>query len=112
MREEKNHMTNDPSDNVGTRLLFENERVRVWDLALEPGETLPRHIHRNDFLFIVINGGSLVHANPDDPTDRQAVSYTDDQVVSIEANGGTVHQPLTNVGSAPYRNLVIELKQP
>ena len=105
-------MTDDPSDNIGTRLLFENERVRVWDLALAPGETLPRHIHRHDFLFVVINGCELVHANPDDPTDRHAVTYTDDQVVFIEANGGTVHQPLTNVGAAPYRNLVIELKQP
>ena len=30
-------MTPIPSDQVGTRLMFENERVRVWDLALAPG---------------------------------------------------------------------------
>jgi mannose-6-phosphate isomerase-like protein (cupin superfamily) len=105
-------MASDPSDNVGTRLLFENERVRVWDLALAPGETLQRHIHRLDYLFIVVNGGALVHANPNDPADRHAVTYNDDQVVFIEANGGVVHQPLTNIGSTPYRNLVVELKQP
>lgn len=79
-----------------------------WSRSYSP----PRHIHRHDFLFIVIAGGSLVHANPHDPIDRQAVIYADDQVVFIEANSGTVHQPLTNVGAAPYRNLVIELKQP
>ena len=26
------------SDAVGTKLLFENDRVRVWDLRLAPGE--------------------------------------------------------------------------
>ena len=26
------------SEKVGTRLLFENERVRVWDLQLAPGQ--------------------------------------------------------------------------
>ena len=26
---------------VGTRLLFENERIRVWDITLEPGQRLP-----------------------------------------------------------------------
>jgi len=27
--------------------MFENERVRVWDLALEPGESLAKHIYRH-----------------------------------------------------------------
>ena len=31
---------------VGTRLLFENERIRVWDITLEPGERLPFHRRR------------------------------------------------------------------
>ena len=37
---------------VGTRLLFENERVRVWDLAL--AEWLESHIHRDGFFFLVV----------------------------------------------------------
>jgi hypothetical protein len=28
----------EPSDRIGTELLFENDRVRVWDMVLEPGE--------------------------------------------------------------------------
>ncbi len=104
-------MSNEPTAQVGTRLMFENDRIRVWDLALAPGEALATHIHRDDFAFIVVNGGSLVHADPDNPADRHAVTYVDDQVVFIEAHGGVVHQRLTNVGTQPYRNFVIELKE-
>jgi mannose-6-phosphate isomerase-like protein (cupin superfamily) len=91
--------------------MFENERVRVWDLALQPGESLEKHIHRHDFLFIVVQGGSLRHIDPENPSNDQAVSYEDDQVVFIEAGDGTVHNELVNVGTKPYRNFVIEIKQ-
>jgi mannose-6-phosphate isomerase-like protein (cupin superfamily) len=98
------------TDRVGTRLLFENDRVRVWDLALAPGEWLEGHRHRDDFLFIVAQGGHLRHADPNSPADGHEVRYADGQVVFIEAHGDTVHQRLTNIGDAPYRNFVIELK--
>ena len=48
-------MATEPSAQVGTRVMFENERVRVWDLALAPGESIAKHIHRNDFFFIVVS---------------------------------------------------------
>ena len=92
-------------------MLFENDHVRVWDLALAPGEWLESHIHRDDFLFIVVNGGHLRHADPDDPADAHEVRYEDNQVVFLNAaDGGTLHHRLTNIGTAPYRNYVIELK--
>jgi hypothetical protein len=33
------------SRKVGTRLLFENDAIRVWEIALEPGDVLPMHRH-------------------------------------------------------------------
>ena len=47
------------STEVGTQLLFENERVRVWDLSLKPGESTGLHRHENDYFFVVIGGGTL-----------------------------------------------------
>jgi len=105
-------MASDPSGQVGTRLLFENERVRVWDLALAPGETLESHVHHLDFCFIVLRGGQLRHVHPDGPAQDQNVNYETDQVVFLEAGEGLLHHPLVNVGETPYRNLVIELKGP
>jgi hypothetical protein len=101
----------EPSENVGTRLMFENERVRVWDLALQPGEAVEKHIHRLDYFFVVIEGGSLRHVDPENPANDRAVNFEDDFVKFNEAEeGGTIHHRLVNVGDKPYRNLVIELK--
>ena len=99
-----------PESNVGTRLLFENERVRVWDLALHPGEFLERHVHHDDFLFVVTDGGSLKHIVPGQPELDRAVQYDDGLVVFHEAGAGIVHNRLVNIGDKFYRNIVIELK--
>ena len=92
--------------------MFENERVRVWDLALAPGESLEKHVHHNDYLFVVINGGgALRHVDPENPENDRGMQYETDQVVFLEAGSGLIHHELVNVGDSPYRNLVIELKQ-
>jgi len=103
-------MATEPTGNVGTKLLFENERIRVWDLALQPSEALEKHVHHEDYVFIVLEGGSLVHVDDEDAGKDVAVHYTTDQVVWLEAGEGLVHNKLVNVGDKPYRNLVIELK--
>ena len=33
---------------VGTKLLFENERIRVWEMRLAPGERSQLHEHHHD----------------------------------------------------------------
>ncbi len=81
-------MASEPSEQVGTRLLFENARIRVWDLALAPGESLPTHIHRHDYCFIVVQGGALLHVDPDNPANTEEVYYEDDQVVFLEVGNG------------------------
>lgn len=105
-------MTPEPGNQVGTRLMFENERVRVWDLALAPGEALGAHVHQRDFCFIVVQGGHLQHVHPAGPAQTQDVQYEADQVVFLEAGEGLLHHKLVNVGDTPYRNFVIELKDP
>jgi hypothetical protein len=101
-------------DEVGTRLLFENEVIRVWDLSLAPGESLPKHVHRLPFCFIVAQGGHLQHAEPGRPETARDVNYEDNLVVysdpTTQEGGEAVHLRLTNVGDAPYQNYVIEFK--
>jgi beta-alanine degradation protein BauB len=100
-----------PSEQVGTRLLFENERVRVWDLALAPGESLERHVHSLDYFYIVVSGGLLRVADPDSPSGYRDVQFEDDRVKFIQVGDGKVDDLHTNVGTKPHRNLVIELKK-
>ena len=37
---------------IGDRILLENEFVRVWEVKLEPGETLGFHIHYHPYLVL------------------------------------------------------------
>jgi hypothetical protein len=42
---------------VGTRKLFENDRVIVWDFTLEPSERTAVHTHTRDYVFCVLEAG-------------------------------------------------------
>ena len=58
---------------VGSRLLSENSRVRVWEIRLAPGERWHAHRHVLDYFWIAINPGrSRQHTH--DGTTRE-VSY-------------------------------------
>lgn len=102
---------NNPTDRVGTRLLFENDRVRVWELALLPGESLETHVHRLDYVILVESGGLLHSADPDDPASGRDIQFHDNQVEFRQAGGGKIDNRLTNIGAKRHRNYVIELKQ-
>ena len=104
-------MATEPTEQVGTRVMFENDRVRVWDLALAPGESLEKHIHRLDYFFIVESGGLIRFSDPDNPDDYHDIQFEDDQVTFREVDGGKVDNRLTNIGSKRHRNYVVELKR-
>ena len=61
-REKKN-----PNGCVGKRLLSENERVRVWDIRLAPGERFGFHRHVLDYFWSCSTGGKA-RAHLDDGT--------------------------------------------
>jgi hypothetical protein len=42
---------------VGTRLWFENDRIRVWEVQLQPGERGPFHSHTRKYFWTVVDGG-------------------------------------------------------
>ena len=52
---------------VGTRVLFENERVRIWELDLAPGERSATHRHELDYVIVQI-GGDRIAAIPEPDT--------------------------------------------
>lgn len=96
------------SDQVGTRLLFENDRVRVWDLRLQPGESTTLHRHTSDYLYVVIGDGTLQRKDADGSL-QPPKPMADGEVVFREIDGEAVHAAL-NAGETPWRNIVVELK--
>ena len=95
-----------PMGDVANVFLFENDRVKVWHLILEPGEASPRHQHPRDYITIVLEGNDL------------RVVFDDGQVDDRKYNIGDVfyrskHIPhyAFNTGSVRYKNVLIELKE-
>jgi hypothetical protein len=100
----------EPTERVGTRLLFENDRVRVWDLSLAPGESLEKHVHRLDYVILVESGGLLRSGDATNPKSDRDIPFRDDQVEFRQVTGSKVDNRLTNIGTKRHRNYVIELK--
>ena len=97
------------SPGVGTKLLFENDRVRVWDLRLRPGQSTGLHRHTCDYLYVVVGDGKL-QARDAGGKGAPARKMKDGTVRFREIPTEDVHEAV-NVGDTPWRNIVVELKK-
>lgn len=52
-------MTDRTPGDVANRFLFENERVRVWQMDLAPGERSDFHEHRLPYVLCILEGESI-----------------------------------------------------
>ena len=102
-------MKTGPSSDVGTELLFENDRVRVWQLSLGPGETSPQHRHEADYVYVYLMESRIaVESVGSVPV---AAAYDDGYVQYREVGPGVEHR-IRNVGPAAHRQIIVELKGP
>ena len=91
---------------VGTRLIFENDRVKVWEFTLEPGQSIGFHTHTHDYLILPIESSTVEVSRPGQPT--QAGEYAAGTV--IWRDKGETHDA-KNVGPHRYHQLLVELKR-
>jgi hypothetical protein len=96
---------------VGTRLLLENERVRIWELDLPPGGRSDPHRHDLDYVIVQLDGDRIA-AMPEPDTRGAFRDYIEADVVPgktrFVARGGV--ETAINVGQRRYREILIELK--
>ena len=98
------------SSQVGTRLLFENDRVRIWDLRLEPGQSTGLHRHSQDYFYVVIGDGTLRGIDADGQAGT-ANQMRDGDVRFNQLGGRDAVHEAVNQGTSPWRNIVVELKE-
>ena len=93
---------------VGSSKLFENERIRVWDIDLAPGERLPFHRHRTSY-FYRCHGGGRTRVRFPDGRGIEFDSVPDEvQFHAIGPDDVVVHD-LENAGDEPLRFTTVEL---
>ncbi|MBJ7330135.1 MAG: hypothetical protein JHC95_09580 [Solirubrobacteraceae bacterium] len=108
---EHHDMPDAPSTAIGTKLLFENGQVRVWDLVLEPGESSGIHQHHHDFIFAYVTEDNELEVRV--PGDPARPTSADDGYVSFtevgDAKDGRLTHELVNVGTQTHRQILVEL---
>jgi hypothetical protein len=96
---------------VGSRLLSEDRRVRVWSIHLQPGERLGAHQHALDYFWTALaSGGSLQHV-ADGST--RLVTYAAGDTCHFEFGPGeTLLHDLENIGDAALAFVTVEFLPP
>lgn len=101
----------EPSQAVGTTVLFENSVVRVWDFYLAPGQESDVHRHYSDYLIIYVTDDNNLEVRiPGQPPNP--VSAPDGYVSFIRVGDGDdagLTHSLANVGDKRHRQIVVEL---
>ncbi len=87
------------------KVLLENDRVRVVEIWIKPGEKLAMHSHPASVTY-VLTAGKLKTTVPDGKT-----VDTEAQVGQTLWNDGGGHEQV-NVGTTEVRALVMEMKTP
>jgi quercetin dioxygenase-like cupin family protein len=91
--------------NSGYNLLMENEKVRVMEMRLKPGQKSPMHNHPNDHVVYVFKDAKFKLSFPDG--NSAEFELNEGQALWIEAGPHETE----NIGSTEGHNLVIETKK-
>jgi predicted metal-dependent enzyme (double-stranded beta helix superfamily) len=97
---------------VGTKVIFEDDRVRVWKLELAPGERSPVHQHEVDHLLIQVRGDRIAVEPEPDSESPYKENFEFDVIpgmVTFVPKGGI--ESAVNAGAEPYYEIIVELKQ-
>lgn len=106
-------MTERVLGDIATNLLFENERVRVWEMRLDPGDRSAVHQHTLDYVMVQISGDTMAaEMEPDSGGPWGHLGSVEGEVSPgnvIYAERGGIEAAVNN-GKQPFHEIVVELK--
>jgi len=88
----------------GTKKLFENDRVIVWDSTWTPGVATPMHFHDKDVVVVFLEDGELKSTTPDG---KEVVNKYTTGTVRFNQRNRTHTETLMN---GKQRAIITELK--
>lgn len=93
---------------IGTRLWFENDRVRVWEVRLQPGERGPFHIHDRPYFWTVVDGGLGKQRTDDGVWKLRRYEVGDTSFVNNSPGDSMIHD-FENAGDSEIRFITVDL---
>ncbi len=83
---------------IGTDLVIENDRIRVWHIFLEPGGKLPVHRHVLDYFWTAITPGRFLQRTYDGTTYESSYEAGETHYYDVKKGEFALHN-LENVGT-------------
>ena len=93
---------------VGTAVWFENHRIRVWEILLEPGERGPFHAHTTNYFWTVVEGGRGLQRLTDGTFAVRDYRVGETKFLEHSPETALIHD-LENIGSTTLRFVTVEL---
>lgn len=104
---------------VATKKLLENDKVTVWEMVLEPGESTGIHTHEHSYIIQVLEGSTLEATDADGVSAGELALNEGETYWVLVENGEVVLGDLRasathdakNIGSNRYREILVEVKE-
>jgi hypothetical protein len=91
---------------IGDKILLENELIRMWEVRLEPSQTLGFHIHYHPYVVISLGGG----ANEIETISGKKITTNEPAGSHVFINEMREIHQLTNKSNVTYLSRLIEMK--
>lgn len=100
---------NEENGRVGTKLVSETDRVRVWHIHAKPGERVKVHTHVLDY-FWTIHGAGKARNHMSDGTHTDVEYASGDTKHFTFAKGDRLTHSLENIGDTDLIFTTVEFK--
>ncbi len=92
---------------VATRMLFENDSVRIWEMDLQPGEVCGTHHHQLDYVLFILSGARI---GVESPGRKPHELVARERAVYLVPAGGI--ESAHNIGDSRFFEALFEIKRP
>ncbi len=92
---------------VATRVIFENDDVKVWEMDLAPGELCRMHRHTMDYVLYILEGAPV---GVESPGGEPFTLKMKPRATYFIPGGGV--ESARNVGQSRFHEVLIEIKRP
>jgi hypothetical protein len=104
---EKKSKAGNPLGPIGTKVLFENEHVRVWSVELGPKGHQPLHEHEHPYVVVPVSEGKAL-MRWEDGRERQ-INDVIGNALWREASGGP-HELFNLEENSKMHSILVEIK--
>jgi beta-alanine degradation protein BauB len=94
---------------IADRVLYEDERIRVWEMVLPPGAASATHHHDHPYVIVQVAGDRMALRTESEGGGVPGYREADVVAGAVHVLPAGATETAINIGSLVYRDIEIEL---